>query len=352
MKPKIWGQSSSLYEEDLYINRNAEYTRTIDFRQRIPFYDRSSSSSTAANKLKESLLSLSNKGREEKAYHFIDRENKSFLASPQDKQKYLVINCSEFPSIGPESISRFVVQAYELGWKKFITFGWRGQKFSWYGLSSQLNDVRIEVHGISGDRLASGLDGAEIIVHGSAGNRVGQKMKSGRLIIYGDVGPNFMEEAKGGEAYVLGNVSGRLLACSAGSPKVVINGTFFDQSDKPDQSINLERNSGFVILNGLTFDEKGKIEDLEAPYSEKSLLSLASGKTVYVRDPLSKTKEYQITGVRIFDLTEKDCLNIFPCLKENEKFFNIDVLDLITVKNQLLPFHKVYRKVESSESQV
>lgn len=352
MKPKTWGQSSSSNEKDLYLNKIAEYTRTIDFRQRIPFYDRRLSFSTAAIKLKESLLSLSYKGREEKAYYFIDWENRSLLSSPQDKQKSLLINCSEFPSIGPESISRFVVQAYKLGWKKFITFGWRGQRFRWYGLSSQPNDVRIEIHGISGDRLASGLDGAEIIVHGSAGNRVGQKMKSGRLIIYGDVGHNFMEEAKGGEAYVLGSVSGRPLTCSSGSPKVVINGTFFDQSDEPSQSKKLLENSGFVILNGLTFDEKGEIEDLEAPYSEKSLLSLAEDQTVYFRDPLSKIKKNQLIGKRILELNEKDCLSVFHCLKENERLFKIDVLDLITINNQLLPFHKVYNKVESIESQV
>jgi hypothetical protein len=352
VKPKLWGRSSLSFEEELYLNDVVEYTHSSDFKQRIPFYDRPSSSLTAANKLKEFLLSPSYGGREEKVYYFIDWENRSILSSPQNRQKYLVINCREFPSIGPESISRFVVAAHELGWKKFITFGWRGQKFRWCGLSSQPNDVRIEVHGIPGDPLASGLDGAEIIVYGSAGNRAGQKMKGGRLVIYGNTGHNFMEEAKGGEAYVLGNVSGRPLARSSGSPKVVINGTIFDQSDEPGQKKNWGRNSGFIVLNGLTFDEKGEIEDSEAPYSKRSLLSMFSGQTLYVRDPFSKIKEFQIPGVRILDLTEKDCLNIFPCLKENEKLFNIDVLDLITVKNQLLPFHKVYRKVESIESRV
>lgn len=352
MEPKTWDHSSSSFEEALYLDKIAEFTLKIDFRQRVPFYDRSLSFSTAAYKLKESLLSLSHAGREEETFHFIDWENRSFLSPPQDKQKFLVINCGEFPSTGQESISRLVVQAHELGWIKFITFGWRGQKFSLYGLSPRSNDIRIDVYGTPGDYLASSLNGAEIIVHGSAGSRVGQKMKSGRLVIYGDVGQKFMERAKGGEAYVLGNISGRPLTCSSGSPKVVINGTFFDQSDEPSQPKNLVKNSGFVILNGLTFDKKGEIEDLEAPYSKRSLLYLSSDQTVYVRDPLSKIKKYQITGVRILDLTEKDCLNIFSCLKENEKLFNINVLDLITVKNQLLPFHKVYRKVESIESRV
>jgi hypothetical protein len=352
VKSKIRGQSRASLQEDLYLNKIEEYTHTINYRWRIPFYDRPFLFSTAANDLKESLLSLSYGGGKEKIYHFVDWQNRSFLSSPQDKQKILVINCSEFPSIGSESISRFVAQAYKLGWKEFITFGWQGQKFCGYGLGPQSNDVRIDVYGTPGADLASGIDGAEITVHGSARNRVGQRMKSGRLVIYGDVGHNFMNRAKGGEVYVLGNVFGSLLTYSSGSPKVVINGTIFNQSDEPSQPKNSSKNSGFVILNGLTFDKNGEIEDLEAPYSEKSLLSLAFGRTVYFRDPLSKIKKKQLIGGRILELTETDCLNVYLCLKENEKLFNIDILDLITIKNQLLPFHKVYHKVESTEPQV
>ena len=352
MKSERRGQSGSSFEENLYLNKFEEYTHTIDFRQRIPFYDRSFSFTTAANKLKESLLSLSYRGSKEKAYHFVDWKNRSFLSSPRDKQKILVINCSEFPSIGPESISRFVAQAYKLGWKKFITFGWQGQKSCGCGLGSQSDDVRIDVYGILGDDLASGLDGAEITVHGNAGNRVGQKMKSGKLVIYGDAGRGFMERAKGGEVYVLGNVSGSPLIYSSGSSRVVINGTCFGQSEEPSQITKSSKNSGFVILNGLMFNENGRIEDLETPYSEECLLSLVLGQTVYIRDPQSKIKNTQLIGARIQELTETDCLNIFLCLKENEKLFNIDILDLIAVKNQLLPFHKVYHKVESTEPQV
>lgn len=349
MKSEKRGQSSSSIEEDLYLNKVEEYTHTIDFRQRIPFYDRSLDSSTAANKLEESLLSLSYRGSKEKAYHFVDWENKDFLSAPQHKQKILVINCSEFPSIGSESISRFVTQAYKLGWKEFTTFGWRGQKSCGCGLGPQSNDVRIGVYGIPGDDLASDLDGAEITVHGNAGNRVGQEMKSGKLIIYGDVGRNFMQRATGGEVYVMGNVSGGSLTYSSGSSRVVINGTCFDQSKEPIQATKSPKDSGFVILNGLMFNEKGEIEDLETPYSEECLFSLVLGQTVYIRDPQSKIKNAHLIGVRIHELTETDCMNIFRCLKENERLFNIDILDLITVKNQLLPFHKVYHKVESIE---
>jgi hypothetical protein len=48
VKPKPWGQSSSSFEDDLYLNNVAEHTHTIDLRQRIAFYDRQLAFSTAA----------------------------------------------------------------------------------------------------------------------------------------------------------------------------------------------------------------------------------------------------------------------------------------------------------------
>jgi hypothetical protein len=35
VKPKIWGQSKSLPKKDFYLSTAAEYTHTIDLRQRI-----------------------------------------------------------------------------------------------------------------------------------------------------------------------------------------------------------------------------------------------------------------------------------------------------------------------------
>jgi hypothetical protein len=337
---------------NLYLNKIEEHTHTINFRWKIPLYDRPYSLSTAAKDLKESLLSLSDGRSKKNIYCCIDWETRSLLSSPQDKQKILVINCSEFPSNSPESISRFIAQAYKLGWKEFRTFGWRGQKFCGCGLGSQSNDVRIDVYGTPGDDLGSDLDGAEITVHGSASDRVGQKMKSGRMAIYGDVGHSFMQRATGGEVYVLGNVSGRPLTCSSGSPRVVINGTCCDQLIKPSQTERSSKNSGFVILNGLIFNEKGEIEDLKTPYSEECIFTLALDTTVYIRDPQLEIRNAQHKGVRVHKLNETDCLYIFRCLKVNEGLFNIDILDLITAENQLLPFHKVYHKVESIGSQV
>ena len=42
---------------------------------------------------------------------------------------------------------------------------------------------------------------------------------------------------------------------------------------------------GFVILNGIRFDDDGKIVDQPMPYPGSNLFSLASGGAIYLRDP-------------------------------------------------------------------
>ena len=176
MKAKTRGSPGTSRQEDLYLYKVEESTHIINSRWRVPFCDRSDSYATAEQDLKKNLLFLSYSKHKENVYNFIDWGNRSKLTSPQGQQKILLINCSEFPSLGPESISQFMAQAYKLGWKKFITFGWQGQEFCGSGLGHQSNDVRIDVYGSPGDALASDLDGAEITVHGSVMNQVGKNM--------------------------------------------------------------------------------------------------------------------------------------------------------------------------------
>ncbi len=155
-------------------------------------------------------------------YHVCSDRN---LPSCREKSQVLVIDAEGFPSEGEDSLSRFIVKAYNLGWKKFIIFNLEGQRFLGCGLGANSSGVRIDVYGSSGDYLASGLDGGEIYVHGDAQDQVANIFKSGKLVIYGNVGQAFMYGAKGGEVYVLGNAAGRPLINAVGKPRVVINGT-------------------------------------------------------------------------------------------------------------------------------
>jgi len=213
-------------------------------------------------------------------------------------------------------------------------------------------DVRIDVFGSSGDYLGSGLDGAEIAVHETAQDQVGQIMKSGKLVIYGDAGQTFMYGAKGGEAYVLGNAAGRPLINAVGAPRVVINGTCLDYLAESFMAGNPLEGGGFVVLNGITFNPKGEIEELESPYPGGNLFSLASGGAIYIRDPFDKVEEGQLNGGRFAELSDEDWALILPYLKENERLFKIPVKRLLSVNNEVISFKKVYRKVEAVELKI
>ena len=145
--------------------------------------------------------------------------------------------------------------------------------------------VRIDAYGSTGDYLASGMDGLELYVHGNGQDQIGQILKSGKLVVYGDVGQTFMYGAKGGEVYVLGNAAGRPLINAAGRPRVVINGTALDFLAESFMAGDPYNGGGFVIVNGLAFDDDGRVVPQETPYPGSNLFSLASGGAIFVRDP-------------------------------------------------------------------
>ena len=189
--------------------------------------------------------------------------------------------------------ARTVIPAWQikhtgLGWKQFIFYGYKGQRFTGCGFGKDTDDVRMDVYGSSGDYLASGIDGMEIYVHGNAQDQLGQIMKRGKLVVFGDVGQTFMYGAKGGEVYVMGNAAGRPLINATGQPRVVINGTCLDYLAESFMAGDPLNGGGFVILNGIGFDDNGNVIDLETPYPGSCLFSLASGGAIYMRDPGNK----------------------------------------------------------------
>lgn len=281
-------------------------------------------------------------------YRFVDWNISKNLEPPLKKDQVLVVDVSEFPSEGNNSSALFVVRAYMMGWKKFILFNYKGQRFCGNGLGPNSNGVIIHVYGSSGDYLGSGLDGAEIYVHGNGQDQLAQIMKSGKLVVYGDVGQTFMYGAKGGEVYVLGNAAGRPLINAVGHPRVVINGTCLDYLAESFMAGDPLNGGGFVILNGITFDDHGKMICLETPYPGGNLFSLASGGAIYIRDPYRKIGEEQLNGGTITELTDEDWNLILPYLKENERLFGIRVNeDLLTVNGKLRKPSEVYIKVKA-----
>jgi len=282
-------------------------------------------------------------------YARINWKNRNELRAPDKNEKILIVQANNFLSEGNNSDAQLEILAYKLGWQNFIIYGLKGQRFHGCGLGENTQDVHIDIYGNSGDYLASGIDGLTIIVHGDAQDQIAQIIKQGRLVVYGNVGQTFMYGAKGGEVYILGNGAGRPLINAVGRPKVIINGTCLDFLAESFMAGNPLENGGFIILNSINFDDKGKIQALSIPYSGNNIFSLASGGVIYIRDPHQQLVKQQLNGGQYCDLTEKDWYLIYPYLKTNEKLFGISIeKDLLAINGKKCLPQEVYRKIKPS----
>lgn len=272
-------------------------------------------------------------------------ESRHKLRGPVGDERTLVIDGSAFPPEGEEAAARWIVLARDAGWKTFIIYDWRGGRFAASGLGPRSDGVLIHLYGDVGDYAASGLDGAEVHIHGHAQDQVGQIIRSGRLVVHGDVGQTFLYGAKGGEIFVSGSAAGRPLINAVGKPRAVINGTCLDYLAEAFMAGDPHHGGGFVILNGVTFDEAGRMIEMETPYPGGNLFSLASGGAIYLRDPLQVVDEDQLNGGCFAPLTEADWNLIETYLRENETLFGISIEDLLSVDGAPRSPHEVYRKV-------
>jgi glutamate synthase domain-containing protein 1/glutamate synthase domain-containing protein 3 len=267
------------------------------------------------------------------------------VAAPRAGEEVLVVDAQDFPPEGDDCDAVLLRKACKAGWKRFIVYRLRGQRFHGAGLGPETNDVRMDLYGSVGDYAASGMDGLQIYIHGNAQDQVAQIAKSGKLVIHGDVGQTFMYGAKGGEVFVLGNAAGRPLINAVGRPRVVINGTCLDFLAESFMAGDPLAGGGFVILNGVEFDGRGRMIPQSTPYPGSNLFSLASGGAIYIRDPHHQVVERQLNGGVLSALTDKDWQLIRPYLTENERLFGIRVEDLLTVDGKIQSPKDVYRKV-------
>ncbi|MBN2043529.1 MAG: hypothetical protein JW757_00810 [Anaerolineales bacterium] len=267
------------------------------------------------------------------------------LPESESDNDAVVIDARGFAAEGENSVAREIVRLSQKGFKRIFVVRARGHRFLGSGLGPDTSGLRIDVYGSAGDYLASGIDGLEVHVHANGQDQLAQIMKAGKLVVHGDVGQTFMYGAKGGEAYILGNAAGRPLINAVGKPRVVINGTCLDYLAESFMAGDPLKGGGFVILNGIAFDEANQIVDLETPYPGGNLFSLASGGAIYVRDPRRVVTEDQLNGGEFAAITAADWALIKPYLEENERLFDVPVRRLLSVGGVEYPPEDVYRKI-------
>ncbi|MBI3741073.1 MAG: hypothetical protein HY257_04885, partial [Chloroflexi bacterium] len=256
----------------------------------------------------------------------------------------LFIDARGFPPEGDASVSRLIVRAFEMGWKKFVVYRCKGDRFIGCGLGPNSDGVRIDVYGSSGDYLGSGLDGAEIFAHNDAQDQVGQILKRGKIVIYGMVGQTFLYGAKGGDVFVMGNAAGRPLINAVGRVRAIINGTSLDYCAESFMA-GAETGGGFVIINGMEFNARGNLARLDQPYPGGNFFSLASGGAGYIADPNRKLTDDQLNEAEFVEFKDDDWRVIEPYLRENEKLFGIRVEELLERRAP----REIYRKVIASK---
>jgi hypothetical protein len=92
---------------------------------------------------------------------------------------------------------------------------------------------------------------------------------------------------------------------------VVINGTALDYLAESFMAGNPHQGGGFIILNGLEFDDEGRPRPLATPYPGSNLFPWLPG-AIYVRDPQRMLVEEQLNGGAFDDLTPDDWRLILP----------------------------------------
>ncbi len=297
------------------------------------------------DELFESLPGLGDDAPKAGSFRLVDFESRDSLRGPKAGETTLVIDASGFAAEGKDCDASLLMDGYMQGWKRFIVFRCRGQRYIGCGLGPATDSVVIDVYGSNGDYLGSGIDGLTINVHDNAQDQVGQIVKRGTIVIHGDTGQTFMYGAKGGSVFVKGNAAGRPMINSVGRPRVVINGTALDFLGESFMAGDPLAGGGFVIVNGISLGEAGEVIGLKEPYPGSNLFSLASGGAVYIRDPQGHLIEEQLNGGSFAALTDADWDLILPYLEENERLFGIKVEDLLTVEGQVCEPQEVYRKV-------
>lgn len=267
------------------------------------------------------------------------------LPTPGSETQTLVVDACDYQPEGEQSLAREIHRLVDNGFSKFLLAHAKGHRFISAGLGPRTEGIRFDVYGSPGDYLASGADGLEIHVHNNGQDQLAQIMKSGKLVVHGDVGQTFMYGAKGGQAYILGNAAGRPMINAVGKPRVVINGTCLDYLAESFMAGDPLDGGGFVVLNGIAFDEQNQIVDLESPYPGGNLFSLASGGAIYVRDPQKVVSTDQLNGGEFDTFTDADWALIKPYLEENARLFDIPLERLLMIDGEAVAPAQIFRKI-------
>jgi hypothetical protein len=131
---------------------------------------------------------------------------------------------------------------------------------------------------------------------------------------------------------------------AVGNVRAVINGTCLDYCSESFMA-GAETGGGFVIINGLEFDNSGNLRRLAQPYPGGNFFSLASGGAGYIADPGRMLSDDQLNEAVFVEFRDEDWNVIETYLRENADHFGITVEALLEGRQP----RELYRKVAAAK---
>ncbi|MFQ5600849.1 MAG: glutamate synthase-related protein [Candidatus Krumholzibacteriia bacterium] len=235
------------------------------------------------------------------------------LTSPADASQALVVNMDGFVSeaFGIEGAARFLSEAARLGWRRLITYNYRGgPRYLGTNLAepggAPAQGVRIDLYGRqTGDFLGALLEGADLYCYGQGQSHVGMKAGNGYIFVLQDILNTGFYSAHGGTLSVWD--SGSRFAV-AGQNRVhlddgvtVAPGLKSIHFGAPNEYafeylMSGGDNSLHVVMGLEKPDRRGQLHLRRRPYAGKFFMSGAAAGRVFVFDPDGRMEAAQVHG--------------------------------------------------------
>jgi glutamate synthase domain-containing protein 3/ferredoxin len=257
------------------------------------------------------------------AWQHIGFDTRLDLVPPVDASQRLVVDMHGFHSeaFGREGAARFVTEAVRLGWKRIVTYNYRGGPRY---LGSNLADaggrsakgVRIDFYGRQfGDFMGALLEGAELYCYGQGQSHVGMKADNGYIFVLQDILNTGFYAAHGGTLSMWD--SGSRFAV-AGQNRVYLEdgqtlapGLKSIHFGSPNEYafeylMSGGENSLHVVMGLEKPDGRGHLQLRPRPYAGKFFMSGAAAGRVFVFDPQKRLEPAQSHGNQRSPVTEAE----------------------------------------------
>jgi hypothetical protein len=271
------------------------------------------------DRVKESYLS---------EYKWINQQQAGRFEEQPAGTQTLIINADDFLAEGNDpaySLAAFLMQVYQLGWRKFIIYRARGQRLISPAVMGKDNtdDVEMDVYGSAGEYFGAFIQGGTVRLHGNAQNFCAMCMHHGSIYVFGNAGKVCGYASKGGKVFIMGNIVDRGWTNSVNDVRCQeLEITILGSATK---YLGESLMGGNFFFGGLHFNNKGKLLFNERPYFGTKMLGGASRGNLVFFDPENRLLEAQYIHGKQKQFTAEEWHYFQDKIKETFQLANIPI---------------------------